>query len=117
MSPQREHRVGAIDAPDAAADPAGQPAADVGDHRAVVAASARGVEVDQLHARKSREPCDPRLRARGFDGEPFALYELNDVALLQIDGGYKHDDSLKRQLPIPNSQLPTEPVWELAVGR
>ena len=81
----REHVLRALDAANTAADAAGQPPADGRDHRRVVAASTRGVEVDQLDARKAGEALDPRLGVGRFDGEPLALHELHDVAVLEID--------------------------------
>jgi hypothetical protein len=87
---QRQHRLRALDPTNAAADAAGQPAADVGDERGVVAAPARGVEIDQLHPREACEPRDPGLRARRLDRESFALHQLHHVPVLEVDGGNQH---------------------------
>ena len=56
----------------------------------VVAAPMRGVEIDQLHARKARELARSRLGIGGFDRELLALHELDDVAVLEIDRGNQH---------------------------
>ena len=80
-----EHLLRTRDAPNPAADAAGQPPADRRDHGGVVAAASCGVQVDQLDARKAGEALDPRLRIGSFDGEALALHQLDDVAVLEID--------------------------------
>ena len=76
---------GSLDGTDAAANAAGKPPADIGDHHGVVAASFRGVEIDQLHPRKSGELADPDLGIGGFNRELLALHQLNDPAALEVD--------------------------------
>src|SRR4029453_8067886 len=83
-------RGGSLDRTDAAADAAGEPAADIRDYRGVVALSFRRVEIDQLHPGKSGEPADPHFRIRRFNGELLALDELNDPAALEVDGRNQH---------------------------
>ena len=85
-----EHGLGSLDAADAAADAAGKTAADVLDHSQVVAVALGRVEVDQLHSRKARKLRNPRFRAGRLDRELLALYQLDDVATLQINRGDEH---------------------------
>ena len=93
-----EHRLRALDAADPAADAAGQPARR---STATIAALSprplRGIEVDQLHARKARELLDPRLGIRRLDRERLALDELDDVAVLEVDRGNQHVSARARQ--------------------
>ena len=50
----------------------------------------RGVEIDDLHLRKAREPAHPREDVVVADREPLALHELHDGAVLEIDGRNQH---------------------------
>jgi hypothetical protein len=70
---------------DAAADAAGEPAADVCDHHRVVTVSFGGVEVDQLHTWKPRESPDPDVGVGRLNRELVALHQLDDAAALEID--------------------------------
>ena len=87
MSASVQHRPRAVDAPDAAADPAGEPCADRVDQRGVVPLTLCGVEVYELDPWEAGELENPRLGVRRFDGELLALHELNDVAALEVDRG------------------------------
>src|SRR5262245_7257540 len=90
MRARIERGLRAFDAANAAADAAGQTRADGGRHRTVVAASASGVEIDQLHTRKGGEALDPRFGVSAFDSQFFALHQLDDVAVLEVDGWDEH---------------------------
>ena len=85
-----EQRGRAVDGANAAADAAGQPAADRRDERAVVAGVLRGVEIDQLDLREPLELPHPPVHVVGGDGEPFALHQLHDLSALEIDRWNEH---------------------------
>ena len=85
-----EHLRSALDAPDAAAHAAGKSGADRGDELAIVALALGRIQVDELYSREAREAGDPRFRVGCFDGEFLALHELDDVTVLEVDGGNQH---------------------------
>ena len=76
-----------LDAADATADAAREPATNRLHQRAIVAPSSCRVEIDQLHARKRGELDDPRLGIRRLDCQSLALNELYDMPVLEVDGG------------------------------
>ena len=80
-----EHGVRALDASDAPSDATGKAGANRGHERRVIAVPFGGIQIDQLHTRKTRESHDPRLGIRRFDRERFALHELHNAPALQID--------------------------------
>jgi hypothetical protein len=80
-----EDRPRAFDAANAAANAAWKPAADHRDKRPVVSAASGGVEIDELHAGKLREPYDPWLWIGCFYRKRLTLHELDDASVLQVD--------------------------------
>ena len=75
---------------DAAADAARQCRGDLPHDREVVAGAHGGVEIDDLHLRETFEPPHPAEHVIVSDGEPLALHELDDGAVLEIDRGNQH---------------------------
>ena len=84
-APAARTSCGARDRADAAADAARQRARDPAHDREVVALAHGGVQVDDLHLRKVGEPADPGEDVVVRDGEPLALHELHDGAVLEVD--------------------------------
>src|SRR5690349_949767 len=99
-----EHTLRLLDAADAAAHAAGESSTHLTHERRVLATSARRVEVNQLHTRERRELLDPRLGVRHFDGELLALNQLDDMAILQIDGGDEHEPNLEPRTGTENRE-------------
>ncbi len=87
----REHLVRALDGTDAAANAACQRPGDLPNQRQVVAAAHRRVEIDHLDLRKSLEPSYPMKHIAVLEREPFALHELDDGAVSQINRGDQHN--------------------------
>ena len=83
-------RARSVDRSDAAADLTRQRTADSADERVIPALTHRRVEIDHLHHRIRRELVDPRLHVVGLEREPFALHELHDAAVHEIDRRNQH---------------------------
>ena len=85
-----EDVLGPLDGADAAAHPARQRCRDLSHERQVVARAHGRVQIDHLHLGEARELLDPGKHVGVADGEPLALNELNDRAVLEIDGRNQH---------------------------
>jgi hypothetical protein len=62
----------------------------VADEGVVGAAPDGRVEVDQLQLPEPREGVDPLVEVVVFESQPFALHELDDAVVLQVDGRDEH---------------------------
>jgi hypothetical protein len=69
----------------ASANPARQRGRDLPDERIVVPDAHGGVQVDELYFGKPPKPLDPGVDVARFDRQLFALHELHDSTILQVD--------------------------------
>src|SRR5262245_41038367 len=93
-----EQVASALDRPHAAADATRQSASNPADELEVVAGAHGGIEVDDLDFRKPLESFDPAEHVIVADRKPFALNELNDGAVFEIDGRNQHAKKLKLRI-------------------
>jgi hypothetical protein len=69
----------------AAADLAGQAFQNLRDQRTIIALAFGGIEVDQLHQRERGKAFAPAIEVGGLVGLGFALHELDNLSVHQID--------------------------------
>ena len=90
LGARRQKVFGPRDAPNPAAHAARQPARDLTHERHIVPDAHRRIEVDDLHLREALEAPHPAKHILVSQGEPFALNELDDRTVLQINGWNEH---------------------------